>query len=134
VRRVTRNFVLGLAAVVVLLLALGAVPSYLGSGDVYRLTAEETDASAVPADAPVVNMTDYSDRRYPYLTEALAADDGRSSGYQRGAFGLKESFTHSPFDEVDGLVARNPDARTDAGVRVVVDGSYYLVRVETAPN
>ena len=86
----------------------------------------------VPADAPVVNMTDYSDRRYPYLTEALAADDGRSSGYQRGAFGLKESFAHSPFDEFDALVARNPDARSGDSVLVVVDGDYYRVQVTQA--
>lgn len=133
-RRVTRNFLLGLGVVVVLLLALGAVPSYLGTGDPYYLTVEPaTDASdAAPNETPAVNMTDYSERRYPYLTSALASDDGRSEGYQRGALGLKESFSHSPFDEFDALVARNADARSGDSVLVVLDGDYYRVQVTQA--
>jgi hypothetical protein len=137
VRRVTRNFLLGLGVIAVLLLALGAVPSYLGSGDPYYLTtepvaADDADASAGANETQAVNMTDYSERRYPYLTSALASADGRSEGYQRGALGLKESFSHSPFDEFDALVARNPDARSDGSVLIVVDGDYYRVQVTQA--
>jgi hypothetical protein len=134
VRRITRNFLLGLGVIAVLLLALGAVPSYLGSGDPYYLTAEPvtTDEAGELNETRTVNMTDYSERRYPYLTSALASDDGRSEGYREGAFGLKESFSHSPFDEFDALVARNPDARSDDSVLVAVDGDYYRVRVTQA--
>jgi hypothetical protein len=134
VRRVTRNFLLGLGVLAALLLALGAVPSYLGSGDPYYLTAEPaTSVSDTGAnETQAVDMTNYSERRYPYLTSALASDDGRSEGYQRGAVGLKESFTHSPFDEFDALVARNPDARSGDSVLVVVDGDYYRVQVTQA--
>jgi hypothetical protein len=131
VRRVTRNFLLGLGVLAVLLLALGAVPSYLGSGDPYYLTVEPA-SSADATETQAVNMTDYSERRYPYLTSALASDDGRSEGYQRGAVGLKESFSHSPFDEFDALVARNADARSGDSVLVVVDGDYYRVQVTQA--
>lgn len=133
-RRVTRNFLLGLGVVVVLLLALGAVPSYLGSGDPYYLTVEPaTDVSEGATNGTqAVNMTDYSERRYPYLTTALTSDEGRSEGYQRGALGLKESFSHSPFDEFDALVARNPDARSDGSLLIVVDGDYYRVQVTQA--
>nr|WP_264475069.1 hypothetical protein [Salinirubrum litoreum] len=127
---------LGLGLIVVLLLALGAVPSYLGSGDPYYLTvqpvatADTSDAS--PNETQAVNMTGYSERRYPYLTSALASDDGRSEGYQEGALGLKEAFSHSPFDEFDALVAQNPDARSDGSILVVVDGDYYRVQVTQA--
>jgi hypothetical protein len=129
VRQITRRLAVALGVVVVALLALGAVPSTLGSGEPYHLVVTETDASG-----PAANVSDLSERRYPYLTEALAAPDGRSSGYRRGRFGLKESFAHSPFDEVSALAAQNRDARveTAAGgraVRVRVDGERYRVEV-----
>jgi hypothetical protein len=134
VRRVTRNFLLGLGVIVVLLLALGAVPSYLGSGDPYYLSVEPvaTEVATEANETQAVDMTDYSERRYPYLTSALASEDGRSEGYQEGTLGLKESFSHSPFDEFDALVARNPDARSDGSVLIVVDGDYYRVQVTQA--
>jgi hypothetical protein len=129
VRQITRRVAAALGLLVVALLALGAVPSTLGAGESYHLVVTETDASG-----PAANATDLSERRYPYLTEALAAPDGRSSGYQRGRFGLKESFDHSPFDEVSALAAQNRDAvvETAAGdraVRVSVDGRHYHVEV-----
>jgi hypothetical protein len=129
VRQITRRVAAALGLLVVALLALGAVPSTLGAGESYHLVVTETDASG-----PAANATDLSERRYPYLTEALAAPDGRSSGYQRGRFGLKESFDHSPFDEVSALAAQNRDAvvETAAGdraVRVSVDGRHYRVEV-----
>jgi len=122
VRPITRRALIGFALVCLALLALGALPSYLGAGEPYYLTATPTDA-----DGPAVNVTGLSERRYPYLTGAI--DSGRSDPYRRGPLGLKESFTHSPFDERDGLVARNPDARRDGGVLVTDGGERYLVAV-----
>jgi hypothetical protein len=125
VRPITRRAILGFFVVVLALLALGALPSLLGSGEPYYLTATPTDA-----DGPAVNVTGLSERRYPYLTAAI--ESGRSDAYRRGPVGLKEAFSHSPFDERQGLVARNPDARLNGGV-VVVDGDdRYLVEVSRA--
>jgi hypothetical protein len=129
VRQITRRLAVALGLVVVALLALGAVPSALGSGPTYHLVVTETDDPA-----PAANVSDLSERRYPYLAEALAASDGRSSGYRRGRFGLKESFAHSPFDEVSALAAQNRDARVETAdgtvvVRIRVDGERYRVEV-----
>lgn len=121
-RRVTRNFLVGVGLVVVALLVLGAIPSYLGAGDPYYLTAEATTESG-----PAVNVTDFSARRYPYLAQAL--DDGRSAGYRKGPFGLKDSFAHSPFDEFDALVAQNPDARMGDAVLVEYKGQRYRIEI-----
>ncbi|WP_435123893.1 hypothetical protein [Halobaculum sp. D14] len=123
-RRVTRSFLLLLAAVVVLLLALGAVPSYLGSGDPYYLTAEPA------ADGPALNVTDFSERRYPYLFEALESDDGRSSAYRSALGGRKDWFANSPFDEVGSLRSFAP-ANATAGDAVFVryEGERYRVEV-----
>ncbi len=123
-RRVTRNLLVAIALIVVALLALGALPSYLGTGDPYYLTVEE-----IETDDAAVDVNDVSERRYPYLTGALASDEGRSEGYQMGPFGLKEWFTHTPFDEVDALTQRVGDAATDEGVRVEFEGDVYHVRV-----
>ncbi|MFB6107923.1 MAG: hypothetical protein ABEJ82_03655 [Haloplanus sp.] len=121
-RPTTRRVLALLALVVVGLLALGALPSALGSGAPYYMTATPTDATG-----PAVNVTDLPARRYPYLTAAL--EDGRSPPYQTGAHGLKEPFTHSPFDERDALLTRNPDAAVDGGVLVVDGGRRYRVAV-----
>jgi len=119
--------------VLVALLALGAVPSALGSGDPYYLVVEPTDGSD-----EAVNASLLSERRYPYLFGALAASDGRSEAYRRGRFGLKESFAHSPFDEVDALATQNPNAtlrgagRTSDAPPVVLveyDGRRYAATV-----
>ena len=124
-RPVTRNLLVAIAVITLALLALGALPSYLGSGDPYHLTVEPAES-----DGPSVNATGLSERRYPYLSEAFASDEGRSMSYQRGPFGLKESFTHSPFDEVDALTARGPNATIDGGVRIERDGETYVVAIE----
>jgi hypothetical protein len=119
--------VVAVGLVVVALLALGAVPSALGSGEPYRLVVTDAETTG-----PAANATDLSPRRYPYLTEALAASDGRSSGYRTGRFGLKEPFAHSPFDEVAALAAQTPGARVegrDHAVRVRVDGERHRVEV-----
>ncbi|SNR26107.1 hypothetical protein [Halorubrum vacuolatum] len=123
-RRVTRNLLIAIALVIVALLALGALPSYLGTGDPYYLTVD-----AIETDEEAVDVNDVSERRYPYLTSALASDDGRSEGYQMGPFGLKEWFTHTPFDEVDSLTHTLSAAETDEGVRVEYDGRIYHVRI-----
>jgi hypothetical protein len=127
VRPITRRAVLAFAGVCLALLALGALPSFLGTGDPYYLTATPTDA-----DGPAVNVTDLSERRYPYLVGAIESERGRSDPYRTGPFGLKESFAHSPFDERQGLIARNPDARRDGGVLVTDGDERYLVEVTRA--
>jgi hypothetical protein len=124
VRQITRRVLAALVLVVLGLLALGALPSYLGAGEPYYLTATPTDAAG-----QAVNVTDVSERRYPYLTTALTSPDGRSAGYRRGPVGFKEAFTHSPFDEVDALATRAPEARTDGGMLVEYKGQRYRVEV-----
>lgn len=116
---------MGFAAVCLGLLALGALPSTLGRGDPDYLTATPTDA-----DGASVNATGLSERRYPSLTAAI--DSGRSAPYRTGSVGLTEPFTHSPFDERTGLVARNPDARRDGGILVAHGDDRSLVAVVRA--
>ncbi|ELZ41595.1 hypothetical protein C463_12977 [Halorubrum californiense DSM 19288] len=123
-RRVTRNVVIAIALVVVALLALGALPSYLGSGDPYYLTVEPIETNDTAAD-----VNNVSDRRYPYLIGAIASEDGRSDPYQTGPYGMKEWFTHTPFDEVDALTRQVPNASTETGVRVRRDGEVYHAEV-----
>ena len=131
-RRVTRNFVLLLVAVLVALLALGALPSLLGSGDPYYLTADPVDengsdgVSAANASAAVDGSV-LSERQFPYTTTALR--NGSSGPYREGPWGLKETFAHSPFDERDALAARNATAVTEDGVLVTHNGTLYRVAV-----
>ncbi len=129
-RRVTRNLLVAIALIVVALLALGALPSYLGAGDPYYLTVEP-----IETDEPAADVSDVSERRYPFLTSALASPDGRSEGYQLGPYGIKEWFTHTPFDEVDALTQRVPDAATDDGGVRVTDGeqTYSVTVVQLDP-
>lgn len=125
-RSVTRNAVVLLGVVLVGLLALGALPSYLGAGDPYYLVIEETDD-----DGAAVDVGNVSERRYPYLTGALSSADGRSEPYREGPYGLKEQFTHTPFDEVNALANRVPEAATDDGrIRIErQDRRYYAAVV-----
>lgn len=119
-RPVTRNVVLVILLVVVGLLALGALPAYLRSGDPYYV-----EATAVDTDHPAVNVSVLSERRYPYVTGAIAAagnGTGRSDPYWRGPFGVKGSFTHSPFDELDALGQQYPNA---------TEGDVVFVRTNT---
>jgi len=152
-RRVTRNFLLAMGLLFVLLLALGALPGYLRSGDPYSMTAtpvgNDTAANAAggagggtatpdgtvtaATDPSAVDAANVSDRRYPYTTEALAnatADSaGQSSRYYRGPVGFKGAFTHSPFDEYDSLVQQYPAAVDGDAVRVSHDGTVYRLAV-----
>lgn len=128
-RRVTRNLLLGLVGVLVVLLALGALPSYLGSGDPYYLTATPVEGEG-EGEGPAMNVSDYSERRYPYLFGALGDADGRSEAYRRGPYGFKEAFANSPFDEYRALRDFAPaGATTDDAVVVSYNGTRYRVSV-----
>jgi len=152
-RRVTRNFLLAMGVLFVLLLALGAVPSYLRSGDPYYMTAtpvgNATAANATPtpggtatgsgtatataANATVVDADALSAQRYTYTTAALdnatADSPGQSSAYYRGPIGFKGAFTHSPFDERDALVQQYPAAVEGDAVRIQQGGIVYRLAV-----
>ena len=109
-RPVTRNLVLVLLAVIVALLALGALPGYLGSGDPYYV-----EATTAGDEGPTVVADDLSERRFPYAFGAMAAaEDGeqpaRSEAYYEGPVGFKEAFTHTPFDEFGEFESRNREA------------------------
>lgn len=129
-RRLMRNALLLVGLVALVLLALGALPGYLGSGEVYYLEVTPSDD-----DGTALNATGISERRYPYLTEALGAADGRSAGYQRGLGGLKQWFTHSPFDEYDAIAQREPNATRAGGDRLLVEyeTERYVVDVVSTP-
>jgi len=124
VRTVTRNTILAILVVIVLLLALGALPSLLRSGDPYYVTAETTDETGSS-----VNATNLSERQYPYVTGAVA--DGRSDAYYEGQFGLKEGFAHSPFDEFDAIGQRYANATAEDGdvVFVAENGARYRLEI-----
>jgi len=126
-RRRTRNAVLAVLGVVVLLLALGALPSYLKSGDPYYVVADPG------GDDPALNASAISTQRFPYVTDAIAdaAGDrpGRSAPYWKGPVGFKEAFTHSPFEEFDALTARQPNATRDGDIVVVADGTHYRLSI-----
>ncbi|WP_336001646.1 hypothetical protein [Halorientalis halophila] len=141
-RQVTRRVTLAILLAVVLLLALGALPSYLKSGDPYYLTATETEnRTAVPGDSLPAN-------RYPYATAALdnasanatggsgneaGNATGRSGPYWEGPIGIKGAFTHSPFDEVDAIRQRNAAAATEQAVFVRWNGTVYRLEVAREP-
>jgi hypothetical protein len=129
-RRVTRNALLVILAVVVVLLALGALPSLLKSGDPYYLTATSENVS-VPDNATAIDVTNFSDQRFPYMTEAL--HNGTSDPYWKGPWGLKGSFTHSPFDELSALRGRNATADVGEGVMVTDNGTLYRLAVRQRP-
>ncbi len=130
-RPLMRNALLAVGLVVVLLLALGALPGYLGSGEYYYLEATDTDDNGT-----AVDIEGLSEQRYPYLTTALAAENGRSDGYQRALGEFKDAFTHSPFDEYDSLQQLEPEAVRDDGDRVIIDrdGDRYSLRIVTEPE
>lgn len=110
--------------VVVGLLALGAIPATLQSGEPYRLTAEPVE------DGPAyqIESDDLTKRRFEYTISAVERN-GSSKPYYRGPFGLKESFTHSPFDEVETVRTFAPNATDGDAVFVRYDGTRYRVAV-----
>lgn len=126
-RRVTRRFIVALAVIIVALLALGAVPGLVRWGTPYHLAATPTE------NRTSIDATDLPERRFPYTTAALRNASGNRSGqsgpYWRGPVGLKEAFTHSPFDEVAALSGRNPDATAGDAVFARVNGTVYRLEV-----
>jgi hypothetical protein len=138
VREVTRRVTYAVLVVVVLLLALGALPSYLRAGDPYYLTATETGA---PDGVEPIDAASLAERRYPYTAAAIAAADattnasadgatGRSDAYYRGPFGLKGAFTHSPFDEVAAYREQYPDATAGDAVYVRRNATTYRLTID----
>lgn len=136
-RRITRNAILVILAAVALLLALGALPSFLKSGDPYYVVA----TSAAPPNE-TVNVSNLSERRYEFTTAAVAAaadnGTGRSEPYWDGPFGLKDGFSHSPFDEFDALTRDHPNATetvgNDSRVYVADNTSVYRVVITQTPG
>ena len=126
-RRRTRIALLVIVGIGLFLLALGALPGYLKSGDPYYLTATPVE------DHAAINGTDLDERRYPYTTAAVADatgdDPGRSDAYWKGFIGFKEAFTHSPFDEITALQQRSMDASDVDAVYVRMDGEIYRLTV-----
>lgn len=117
-----QRYLLILVGVVVAALALGALPSLLQSGAPYHVTAEQVDA-----DRPTYDVSNVSERRFPYVVGAL--EDGRSDAYHRGPVGLKETFTHSPFDEFGAIETRAPDAVDGQVAYVTYDGTVYRLEI-----
>ena len=139
-RTVTRNLLLGIGVVLVLLLALGAAPSLLRSGDPYYVSAtpvdevdaNETNVTAGP-NATAVGGDTLSERTHPFTTAAIADAGANQTGYSepywRGPVGIKGAFTHSPFDELAALRQRNPRAADGESVRLAHNGTLYRVGV-----
>ena len=132
-RPITRKFAYGLVALVVVLLALGALPSLLGSGDPYHLTAEPTATAGPAYNLTAEGTDDLTRRRFQFFFSAVESSDNRSKPYREGSIGLKESFTHSPFDEMDSFREFAPqNATVDDSVFVEFDGERYRVQVVQA--
>jgi len=132
VRPRTRYLVVAILAVLLLLLALGALPGLLRSGDPYYVTATPAAEGGLDADGDTaVNASDLSGERFPYttaaVTDATADAPGRSGPYWRGPVGLKEAFTHSPFDELSSLRGRT--ATPDGSEAVYVRDNERLYRL-----
>ena len=125
-RRVTRTATAVIVLVVVGLLALGAVPATLESGPGYRLTVDPVE------DGPAYQIDDdgLAQRRYEYFFSALDGG-GRSAVYYEGPVGIKESFTHSPFDELDTFRTFAPNATADRAVFVSYNRTRYRVALTT---
>lgn len=133
-RPVTRRLVAGLLVLLVLLLALGALPSYLKSGDPYYVQAEQVNGTGPDANGTIA-AANLSERAHPYTFEALRAaanasdGKGRSSPYWRGPVGVKGAFAHSPFDEMNSYRQRYPGATTDGTARVRYANRTYRLTI-----
>ena len=136
-RRITRNFALGLVVVVVLLLALGALPGFLKSGDPYYMSASPVEANESVQNVSV-NATELPELRFPYANGALgnatnatgmANATGYSKPYWRGPFGIKGTFTHSPFDELGSMQTLYPNATDADGAFVQRNNTIYRLTV-----
>ena len=129
-RRITKNAIYTIFAVVVVLLALGALPGLLKSGDPYYLTAT---AAAPAGNITPFNASEVTGNRFPYTTAAIEraspGGSGRSDPYWRGPAGFKGAFTHSPFDEENALDRQYANASIDDSVYARHDGTVYRLTV-----
>ncbi len=132
-----RRYLLLLLVPAVVLLALGALPSILGGGgDVSYAVATEVDLEdgepAAENATETIAFENLSERRFPYTTQAI--DEGRSDPYEEGRFGLKSSFTHTPFDEFSEFETWNRAAVDGDTVWIERNGSYYRVEITQEPD
>ena len=86
-RTVTRNALLVIAGLLVVLLALGALPGLVKTGDPYYV-----EATVAAGSGPAIDGGDLSERRFPYTFGALSAvesgaDPARSEPYYTGVVG-----------------------------------------------
>jgi hypothetical protein len=135
-RPVTRNLVVALLVLLAVLLALGSLPGFLGSGDPYYVEATVADGEGT-----TIAADNLSERRFPYTFGALEAatageSPARSEAYYEGPVGFKEAFTHTPFDEFAEFETRNREAverGADSHVGdvavVTYDGQRYRLEV-----
>jgi hypothetical protein len=138
-RTVTRNLILAVGAVAVILLALGAVPSYVTTGDPYSV-----EATTVEKSGPSIDADTLSERRFPYtfgaITAAAAGDDpARSEPYYTGPGGVggfKDAFTHTPFEEYsefedrnEAAIERSPDSPVGDVVHAEYEGQRYRLEI-----
>ncbi|WP_435196143.1 hypothetical protein [Natronomonas sp. EA1] len=130
-REVTRNTLVAIGVVVVLLLALGALPSLLKSGDPYYVTAEPV--SEAPTET-TINASNLSQRAYPYTFGALAnaPEGGQSEPYWKGPFGFKEAFSHSPFDEFAAYREQYAGATDGEAVFIRQGNTTFRLTIEQA--
>ena len=120
-RTVTRNALLVIAGLLVVLLALGALPGFIKTGDPYYV-----EATVAAGSGPAIETGELSERRFPYTFGALSAvesgaDPARSEPYYTGVVGLKGAFTHTPFAEFEEFETRNPETVERTGDSPVGD-------------
>ncbi len=136
----TRYLLLIIVVPLVALLALGAIPSLLGGGDISYIVATETELEDETGEPPAENVSetlnfdDFSENRFPYTVSALEADDGVSDPYEAGRFGFEEFFTHTPFDEFDEFRSWEPAAADGDTVWIEHNGSYYRLEITDEAN
>jgi len=126
-RQITRRVTIAILVVIALLLALGALPGLLKTGEPYYLTATPTTENH-----SAVNFSEFPAQRYPYTntaTKNATNATGWSEPYWQGPAGIKETFTHSPFDEIDAIRARNASAAGRDAVYLSRNGTLYRIEV-----
>lgn len=121
-RRAKRLTLLAIGLTLLGLLALGALPQYLGGGETYVMTASE-----VEADHPAVDASEIDEQRYPYMAQAL--ETGESERYEDDRFGIKEWFTHTPQDELGVVAQLDGEAVEDGAAYVEQNGTLYRVEI-----
>jgi hypothetical protein len=134
-RTITRNVLIALVVIVILLIALGALPGLLKSGDPFYVSATPVAAGDVGENlTDAIDAANLSERRHEYTTAALADAEaangtGYSAPYWNGPVGIKGAFTHSPFDELSSLGVQYPNATDGERALVRNDSSIYLIEI-----